>query len=160
MTNTLGWSLDGIRWTGLGKTLFPSGCIALASRRVLPFSSPPPPLGVPAAPSLHVQNFTVPTQPGVNTVEQTDLTLPSTDNSGRFATFTKDNTQSSSAAPNVSYSTTPIPSFKYTAANGASKASINLKMAITNSASAFFLRYILGTTVSPWYDSTEPMLPV
>ena len=50
-----------------------------------------------------------------------------------------------------------VPSFTYTAADGASKARINLTTSITNSASAFSLRYILRNTPSPWYPSSAPV---
>ncbi|NDC42565.1 MAG: hypothetical protein EBZ77_13635, partial [Chitinophagia bacterium] len=96
-------------------------------------------------------------QAAANTSAQTSTDLTLAANANLFANFTKDATKSSTTTPELVYSGTPTPSFTYTAADGASKARINLTTAITNSASAFSLRYVLGSTASPWYASSAFM---
>jgi hypothetical protein len=94
--------------------------------------------------SLHLQNFTVPAQGVANTAAQISMDLTVATNVNLFANFTKDAAQSSKTEPELVYSPTPVPSFTYTATDGVSKARVNLTSAITNSAGAFSLRYIVA----------------
>jgi len=95
---------------------------------------------------IHVQNFKVPAQAGMNTTEPTVTDMSVAANANTFMSFTKDTSSGSTSAAEVLYAATPTPSFTYTSASGNSKALVSLGLSLTNNA-PFSMRYILSRVV-------------